>query len=136
MEKVPQEYRAKVRIIKEEPKEGAPGLEMTTPKPLGAEPGNLLYGDNTLEWWRQSFIKKKNDINEMQSAISVKTQFMEVYEGGRRFGQVYAPEHVAQYNLYREELPEDLRKLTELRSEYEELQRRATIAGVPREIRE
>jgi len=136
LEKVPQAYRGKVRVIKEGVKEAGPALETTTPPPLTTEPGAELYGDQTLEWWRQSFNRKRTDIDQLQSSINAKTEFMTLFESGRRVGQIYTPDQVARYNLYRSEMPEDLRRLSELREEYEELQRRATIAGVPREIRE
>jgi len=109
LEKVPQAYRGKVRVIKEGVKEAGPALETN---------------------------RKTTDIDQLQSSINAKTEFMTLFESGRRVGQIYTPDQVARYNLYRSEMPEDLRRLSELREEYEELQRRATIAGVPREIRE
>ncbi|HEY4706324.1 MAG TPA: DUF4124 domain-containing protein [Thermodesulfobacteriota bacterium] len=136
LEKVPQAYRGKVRVIKEGVKEPGPSLETTTPPALSTEPEAQLYGDQTLEWWRQSFNRKKSDIDQLQTSINTKTDFMSLFESGRRVGQIYTPDQVARYNLYRSEMPEDLRRLSELREEYEELQRKATIAGVPKEIRE
>ncbi len=136
LEKVPQAYRARVRVIKEGAKEQGPSLEATTPPPLTADPGAQLYGDQTLEWWRQSFHRKRSEIDQLQTSINTKTDFMSLFESGRRVGQIYTPDQVARYNLYRGEMPEDLRKLSALREEYEELQRKATVAGVPREVRE
>ncbi|MBZ0221062.1 MAG: DUF4124 domain-containing protein [Candidatus Methylomirabilis sp.] len=136
MEKVPQEWRGRVRVQKEEQAEKGPQFETETPPPLPAEPGAVLYGDQTLDWWRLSLARKAGEINELQQAINVKTNFVEVFEAGRRFGQVFASEQVAKYNLYKEELPADLRNLAALREEYEELQRKARIAGVPKDIRD
>lgn len=136
LDKVPPAYRGKVRVVKEGVKEEGPSLEATTPPPLTAEPGAELYGDQTLEWWRQSFNRKRTDIDQLQTSINAKTEFMTLFESGRRVGQVYTPDQVARYNLYRGEMPEDLRRLSQLREEYEDLQRRATTVGVPREVRE
>ncbi len=136
LEKVPQEWRGKVRVQKEEEAQKGPRFETETPPPPPTEPGAVLYGDQTLDWWRLSLARKQSEINELQQAINVKTNFVEVFEAGRRFGQVFASEQVAKYNLYKEELPEDLRGLAALREEYEELKRQARIAGVPREIRD
>lgn len=136
MEKVPSKYRAEVRIFKEGPKQApSPDLDVTTPPSLEQE-ADELYGDQTLEWWRQSFQKKREEITGLQSSINAKTQFMEVFESGRRFGQVFDTESVARYNILKEELPEDLKRLTALREEYSEFQDKAVRAGVPKEIRE
>lgn len=136
MEKVPQEWRGRVRVQKEEPAEKGPQFDAETPPPLTTEPGSVLYGDQTLDWWRLSLARKRAEIDQHQQAINVKTNFVEVFEAGRRFGQVFASEQVAKYNLYKEELPNDLRSLAGLREEYEELKRKARIAGVPKELRD
>lgn len=138
MEKVPSKYRAEVRVFKEGPKEApytSPDLDMTTPPSLEQETEDL-YGDQTLEWWRQNFQKKREELSSLQSSINAKTQFMEVFESGRRFGQVFDTESVAKYNILKEELPQDLKRLASIREEYSEFQDKATRAGVPREIRE
>lgn len=136
MEKVPSKYRNEVRVFKEGPEEDrGPELEVETP-PVLQEPGDELYGDQTLEWWRQSFMKKREEINNLQTSVNTKTQFLEVIESGRRFGQVFDKESVAKYKILKEELPEDLSKLAELREEYEDFKRSATRAGVPKSIRE
>lgn len=136
MEKVPPEYRNQVRVFKEGAREEeAPSLDVETPPTLEEERQDL-YGDQTLEWWRQSFQKKREELSNLQTSINTKTQFMEVYEGGRRFGQIFDDESNARYKIVKEELPEDLRKLAELREEYEDFKRSAIRAGVPKNIRE
>lgn len=135
MEKVPQEYRNQVRVFKEGAKEEAPPLDVESPPTLEEERQDL-YGDQTLEWWRQNFQKKREELSNLQTSINTKTQFMEVYEGGKRFGQIFDNESNARYKIIKEELPEDLRKLAELREEYEDFQRSAIRAGVPKGIRE
>jgi len=148
MEKVPSKYRDEVRVFKEGPKQApapeqeavpeedtGPDLDVTTPPSLEQE-AEELYGDQTLEWWKQSFQEKRSKINDLQSSINAKTQFMQVFEAGRRFGQVFDAESVTKYNIVKKELPEDLKKLALLREEYSEFQDKATRAGVPKEIRE
>lgn len=136
MEKVPSKYRDEVRVFKEGPKEApSPHLDVETPPTLEREAEDL-YGDQTLEWWRQSFQKKRSEIGDLQSSINAKAQFLEVFESGRRFGQVFDTESVARYKILKEEMPEDLKRLALLREEYSEFQDKATRAGVPREIRE
>lgn len=137
MEKVPQKYRDQVRVFKERPQEDrSPELETETPPVLEEKGQEDLYGDQTLEWWRQSFQKKREEISNLQTSINTKTQFLEVFEAGRRFGQIFDSESSAKYRIIKEELPEDLRRLAELREEYEDFQREATRAGVPKSIRE
>jgi len=136
MEKVPSKYRGEVRVFKEGPKEApGPDLDVETPPTLEKE-AEELYGDQTLEWWRQSFQKKRSEISDLQASINAKTQFMEVFEAGRRFGQIFDSESVAKYRILKEELPEDLKRLASLREEFSDFQRKATRAGVPRDIRE
>lgn len=135
MEKVPQEFRERVRVYKETPPSPESGLNEAVSPPLPSDKAEELYGDQTLEWWRQTFTRKRTDIDSLQTNVTNKTQFLEMFERGRRFGQTFEPQQVAQYNIYKEELPEDLRRLAEMREELEELQRRATIAGVPKDIR-
>lgn len=136
MEKVPSKYRAEVRVFKEGPKETSfPELDVTTPPSLEQE-AEELYGDQTLEWWRQNFQKKRSEVSDLQSSINAKTQFLKVFESGRRFGQIFDTESVAKYKILKEELPEDLKRLALLREEYSEFQDKATRAGVPRAIRE
>lgn len=135
MDKVPERYRSQVRIFREGAQEEEAAGDVETP-PTIEEERQDLYGDQTLEWWRQNFQKKREELANLQGSINTKTQFMEVYEGGRRFGQIFDDESNARYRIIKEELPQDLRRLAELREEYEEFQRKARLAGVPKGIRE
>ena len=101
-----------------------------------APEGPELYGDHTLEWWTQAFAGKNDDIQLLQSSITTKRQYIDIFEGGRRFGQVFGAGERSTYDSYKKELPEDEKKLQTLKDELDELRRKATIAGVPREIRE
>lgn len=137
MEKVPAKYRGKVRVHKAGPRSEEAAPEADVQAPLAPdEKGEELYGDQTLEWWRQSFMKKREEISGLQASINTKTQFVEVYESGRRFGQIFDSESSARYRILKDELPGDLRRLAELREEYEEFQRKGMRAGVPKDIRE
>lgn len=147
MEKVPSKYRDGVKVFKEGPKEGAPPEEAPpadeeTPPDLDAAPPSLdgqaeeLYGDQTLEWWTQSFKEKRSEISALQESVDTKADFMKVFEAGRKFGQVYDSESVEKYKVYQKELPEDRRKLASLREKYAEFKERARRARVPDEVRE
>jgi hypothetical protein len=97
MEKVPSKYRSAVRVIKEGPSEApapeeeaapsgdtgtvedvSPDLDQTMP------PAEDLYGDETLEWWTQSFQDKRSEISGLQKSIDTKTGFIEVFEAGKK----------------------------------------------------
>jgi len=136
---VPAEYQDKVKVFKTTPRPQAPAqAPAPTPEmvPAPQTSGEAdLYGDHTLEWWKEAFNRKNQEIAELQSSIAGKQQFIDLFESGRRFGQMYGPTEVANYNKYKQELPEDEKKLSSLNDELGELRRKATIAGVPRYLR-
>lgn len=133
MEKVPQEYRLKIKTYKSTaPKESAP------PQPSAAPPkekGSELYGDHTLDWWMQTFRKKNEEIQALEASYYNKKQFIDLFESGRRFGQIYGNKEVETYNSYKLEIPEDENRVKALKDDLQELRRQATIVGVPRSIR-
>lgn len=137
LQKVPEEFRGKVKVFKEEtPKPAAPAPEAAEPeRPATEERGEALYGEQTLEWWRQNIMKKRDEIQMLESSVTAKTQYIDIFEAGRRFGQTFGTTEVDTYNRYRQELVDDQRRLLELKNELDELRRRARVAGVPREVR-
>ena len=147
MEKVPAKYRGSVSVFQEGAKE-SPAPEETAPvedvqsDDSAVAPDDAvgqteeLYGDETLEWWTQSFQEKRTAISNLENSIDMKTRFIEVFEAGRRFGQVFDSESVAKYKAFKQELPAELKELSALKEEYEDFQEKAGRAGVPREIRE
>jgi hypothetical protein len=134
MGKVPEDIRWKVKTFKTTPpKEVEPyrPVEEVVPE----EKRDELYGDEPLEWWLNTFRKMNQDIQAIEGRIAARKQYMDIFEGGRRFGQTYAAEDVERYEKFKKEMPEDKKELEELEEELMELRRKATIHGVPREIR-
>lgn len=131
LKNVPPEYRDRMKVHEAT----AQNAEEAKP-PAEPEKTEELYGEYPLQWWLETFRKKKQDTQQLDSTILAKRQFIEIFERGRRLGQTYGTTETEKYLLYKQELPDDERKLSELQDEIEELKRKATIAGVPREIRE
>lgn len=136
MQNVPEDQRAGVKVFKSTPAEKTPmGIQPVHEPPRFEERKEELYGDETLEWWLQTFRKKNEEINSAESAAAVKRQFIDLFEGGRRLGQIYGQTEAETYGKYKKELPDDEERLKTLKDEREELLRKARIFGVPKEIR-
>ena len=134
--KVPQERRYGVKTFKSTPAEEAPVLKTAPPSYIAPErKGAELYGDHPVEWWLNTFRKKRSEIQSLEAGIVSKKQFVSVFEGGRRFGQVYGEEDVKRYELLKVEAADDSSKLDGLKAELAELKRKAAIYGVPEEVR-
>ncbi|MBI4948990.1 MAG: DUF4124 domain-containing protein [Deltaproteobacteria bacterium] len=135
-ENIPERYTGQVRVIEESvPLLARDEGEMVQRGEPRDGRGDELYGDHPLEWWRQTFMKRSEERSSLESGIAAKRQLIEVYEGGRRFGQIYASGEVETYARYKKELPDDQERLSKLIDEIGELRRKAAIAGVPRDIR-
>ena len=135
MKKVPDKYRDKVRVQKSI----APSTDTTAPQSNVKGDGKAvsddeLYGEYTLQWWLETFRKKKNEVGQAVILIETKKKFVQMFESGRRFGQIYEQADIEKYNLYKTELPADELRLKEVNEEVAELKRKAAILGVPREI--
>jgi len=134
--KVPEAQRHKVEVFKLEPQrkrriEQSP-VYIPPTKPMKKPP--TLYGDHTIEWWRAAFDKLNEEIETLKDDIENKRQFITVFEGGRRFGQMFGDTEVANYKRYKKEIINDREALKELEDKLEKLRREARIADVPREI--
>lgn len=134
MGKVPESYRGEVKVHKTTPPKAVQEAPPAPPQQPAGEDAKL-YGAHTLEWWLNTFNKKREEISFTESSIAAKEQFIAVFEGGRRFGQIYGDTEVATYKKYKEELPDEKKELSDLQAQLDELKRRATIVGVPKEIR-
>lgn len=135
--KVPVSERARVRTHAATPKkalEEAPPPSAPDQPPLPPSPE--LYGDQSLEWWLNTFRKKREETQSLESSIAAKEQYVSVFEGGRRLGQTFGKDEVERYVKSREEIRADKKRLKDLQDELDELTRKATIAGVPKAIRE
>jgi hypothetical protein len=154
MHKVPQEFRRSIEVIKTEPVDkdllnGEPPA--TLPKRPGifdapaspaepiddkaTTPGPELYGDYPLDWWKNEFAQKNREIETIKKAIAEKSEYVSLFDSGKRFGQVYDAEKIERYRKFKEELPADETRLSGLSDELSELRRKARTFGVPREVR-
>jgi hypothetical protein len=137
LNKVPERYRGKVTVIESEPEEEGPLVEPTPPAPekKPQREGEELFGGLPLSWWQKQFIKMYGEISKAEAGYNRKKQYVDVFEKGRRFGQVFDDEEIESYERFKKELPADEKWLERLRGELEELRRKATNAGVPKEVR-
>ncbi len=136
LQKVPPEHRGKVEPYKtqerherEEPSQGIPA----TPQPEKTRPE--LYGDYTLDEWKDLFKKSREEIEKLEASYQSKRRFVELFESGRRVGQIYSAEDAQTYAGYKKNMPEDESRLKSLKDAFNELVRKATNNGVPKDIR-
>lgn len=132
-EKVPEAYRDAVKTFK-------PTKRQETPASDGAlrqedrQKGPELYGDETLEWWAVHFKKKRLDISNLGNSIAGKRGFIDIFENGRRVGQLFEPKDVDKYNQYKAEIPGDEARLKDMKDDLDEFIRKAKIHGVPKSV--
>ncbi len=143
LQKVPEEYRGSVTVIEQKPvpakkaparERPAPSISVPERRPPGVK--EELYGGYPLSWWKVSFRKKTQEIEQAELEYLRKRQFVNVFESGRRFGQTYGEKDIDTYERYKDELPELEEKVKRLKDELEELRRKARLAGVPRQVRQ
>jgi len=136
MGKVPEHKRHGVKVfkIKPEQKRRIGDAPVYIPPTKAIKKGPRLYGEHTLEWWKAAFDKLNNDIDSLKDDMEKKTQFITVFEGGRRFGQMFGEVEVANYKRYKKELVKDREELSNTEDKLAKLQRNARIEDVPQEI--
>ncbi len=136
-EKVPEEYRGKMKTRKTPPptsqsvETNAPEAARDAQAPLSEE----LYGDHQLEWWRDALVRSKNEISGLEATIAEKKLFNSKFVAQRRIKLVYDQNDLETYERHLTEIPSDESQLVRLKEERAELLRKATNAGVPRNIR-
>lgn len=131
--KVPEEYRGQIKIFKPSKKESPPeqgAVQQAPERGAGVE----LYGDEPLEWWKENFRKKREDLQAKDQGIAAKKDFIRMFEGGRRSGQIFETKDVDRYEAYKKELSADEAGASALKDEISELVRKAKINGVPRTV--
>ncbi len=96
--------------------------------------GVELYGGESFEWWASEFERLNTKVEWLERNNKNMEEYIKVFEGGRRFGQVFASDEVARYNENKRDLPEDKALLVEVKEELAELRRRAVGYGIPDEI--
>jgi hypothetical protein len=136
--KIPDKYWIEKKVKKEEVKptpEAVPS-QPVQPSPAPETRKEELYGDYPLDWWIYKFKGLRKDIAESEGRIEQARNFISVFETGRRYGTVFTNKEVLKYERYKAALPSMEEKLKQLKDELEELQRKARIYGVPREVRE
>lgn len=138
---VPAKYWDKGRVKKEEVKPAPPESEAIQPvMPVAgeqaAEVTGDLYGYQPLDWWKSKFEELRSNISDGEGTLERERNFISVYEGGRGYGKIYSREEISQYESYKKDISSLEEKIKNLKSELEELQRKATTYGVPRNIRE
>jgi len=135
MGKVPEAKRHKVKVFKIKPhKRRVEDAPIYIPPTRAIKKAPKLYGDHPVEWWKAAFDKLNEDMDTLKDDIEKKTQFINVFEGGRRFGQLFGEAEVANYKRYKKEITKDEEDLKEMEDKLENLRRRARIDDVPREI--
>jgi len=136
MGKVPEAERHGVKIFKREPvrKRQIENAPVYIPPTRAIKKAPKLYGEHTLEWWKATFDKLNEDMDTLKDDIEKKTQFINVFEGGRRFGQLFGEAEVANYKRYKKEISTDEENLKEMEDKLEKLRRKARIEDVPRKI--
>ena len=138
---VPPKYKDKVKALKAKPSEQEPSSSqplIQPPKPSEppAKQQEELYGDYPLEWWKREFDARKKEIGELEKTTEEEKNFIVDYERGRRLYRLYSKEDIEKYETYKKNLPDNESQLNKLKSDMEELRRKAQIYGVPREVRE
>jgi len=136
--RVPREKRGRVEEVSpdELPHVGEEGPPSARPvMEERAAPAPELYGGRTLEWWKESFAAMRRDLAELKKEIARKEDLVNVFEGGRRFGQIFTEEQVETYQNYKDSLSKDRESVEKIREEVESLRSRARRAGVPRSVR-
>lgn len=135
---VPPQYKDKAKILKTRPPNTYDKVIPSQPAPLQAPAiKNELYGNYPLEWWKNEFDARKKEISELEKAAEEEKKFILDFERGKRiYNRLYSTEDAEKYEAYKRNLTDNESQLNKLKSELEELRRKAQIYGVPREVRE
>ena len=138
---VPPKYKDKVKALKAKPSEQGPSsfqppIQPPKPSEPPAKQQEDLYGDYPLGWWKRDFDARKKEIGELEKTTEEEKNFMADYDRGRRLYRLYSKEDIEKYETYKKNLPDNENQRNKLKSDLEELRRKAQIYGVPRSIRE
>ncbi len=137
---VPAKYWEKEKVKKEDVAPAtSPEIQPMQPVQPGPAIGTEkkeLYGDYPLDWWTEKFKGLRKDIADNQEKIEREKSFVSVFEGGLRYGKVFAKEEISQYESYKAEIIVLEEKIKKLKDDLDELQRKARVYGVPKDIRE
>ncbi|MBI5683135.1 MAG: DUF4124 domain-containing protein [Deltaproteobacteria bacterium] len=132
--KVPPVYKNRVKVHKQKSVVTAPSLKEKASEDSSPAKGELI-GDYPLEWWKTQFEEKKKDISEIEKIIADQRRYIEIFQKGRRIGQIYSKEDIDVYNEYTKQIPLNEKKLEKLKKELEKYKKKALQSGVPRSAR-
>jgi len=137
LDNVPPEYRNKIKAIEIEPdvREVKPGVVRGKEERV-KDPEMKLYGDHPLAWWRLTFKKLRSEVDIAKKELEDKEQFIEVFRGGRRYGQRNKSEDIETFFRYRDEVPFIKKRIRTSEKKLEDLKRRARLSGVPKKVRQ
>jgi hypothetical protein len=96
--------------------------------------GVELYGGESFEWWASEFERLNSKIEWLERNNKNMEEYINVFEGGRRFGQIFGSDETARYQENKRDLPEDRALLIKVKEELAELKQRAVGYGIPEEI--
>ena len=144
--KIPEKYRktpspdspSKKNINRKAPnkpsaKSGAPPR---TYKPAQKPPtGENIYGGKSLEWWKGEFSGKRSSLAKLKMLLSEKQNFVDIYERGRRIGQIFDKKDISSYKKYTKEIPKDKKTIATLEKELKIFIKQARNASVPKSVR-
>ncbi len=134
--KVPEAKRHHMKVFKIKPhkRKGIGEAPVYIPPTKPVKEKVTLYGGHTLEWWKAAFSKLIDERDALKDDIEKKRQFITVFEGGRRFGQMFGETEVANYKKYKEEIVKDRERLVKVEEKLDKLRREARIEDVPPEV--
>ncbi len=135
LSKVPESRRHGMKVFKIKPeprKTHEPRVYIPATRPEKKK--TVLYGGRPLDWWKAEFARLVEERDSLQDDIERKRQFISVFEGGRRFGQIFGEPEVARYREYKKVIETDRERLGKVEKELEKLRKEARIEEVPREI--
>ena len=141
LHKVPRKQRKsveKVTTTKPSSRSNGTGAPETTYTPSYDDyeetRGVEIYGGESLEWWSSEFERLSSKIEWLENNNKNMQEYINVFEGGRRFGQVFGPDEVKRYEEYTHDLPEDKALLIKVKKELSKLKLDGIGQGVPEDI--
>lgn len=137
IEKVPDEYRDKVRTQKSTmpaAQDRYPAHEDTVAEKK-AKPSEELYGGQTLSWWTKKFTSLRDDVDRLENRIITKKKVVERYDKDAAAGKTMSKDDTNLYERYVKELPDDQSRHASLLEELDRLFKTARAEGVPKAAR-
>lgn len=135
---IPAEYRGKAKVMEMTGQGGgdqtpsqanAPAEQQAPVSPSPPPASERLYGGQSLEWWKSSFVTLRKNLTELQDALPAKQeQLTQIH----RKWTIYfrAQDRTAWYSL-KDEIEKDQEKISELQKKLAALESEADLAGVP-----